>query len=430
LRESSVSLRSRGSQGFRGHIAELDSIRAFGILLVLVNHLWPQKVFPFFFHLGQLGWIAMDAFFVMSGFLITGILVDTKSRPDYFRSYYLRRSLRIFPLYYAVLVVGVVMMKMAQGGAEYASFVHDWGSPLWFFVYLGDVRTAYMAMWPPFFAFVVLWSMQIEEQFYLLFPLAVRYLHVEQLERLLWCLVFLSPAFRIAFYLHNPNNLVIQNVLLPCRMEGLSLGGLMAIRFRCGPWEISKLRVALLTAVLLLAACLGSILSRPPKPNLAYLSTFNRLAGYSLSSWGCACLVLLLVLFRGSRYTRLLRTSRVAYVATISYGIYLLHPLVMRLVRPWEVKRVFLHPETVPRFFVVSMLTIIAATLSWFCFEGPMAKLKDRFMPKRIPDTMPYLTKEEIESPAPSLDALPVADEARAPLATSFLYTQQKFAQK
>jgi len=354
----------------------------------------------------------MDAFFVMSGFLITGILMDTKSRPDYFRSYYLRRSLRIFPLYYAVLVIAVVLMKVARGGAEYASFVHDWGSPLWFFVYLGNVRTAYMAMWPPLFAFVVLWSLQIEEQFYLLFPLAVRYLGVEQLVKLLWCLVFLSPLFRVAFYLHNPNNLVIQNVLLPCRMEGLSLGALMAIRFRRGPWEIPKLKLTLVTAGLLLAACAGSMLSRPPKPDLAYLSTFNRLAGYSLSSWGCACLVLWLIVFRGARFTHVLRSAPVGYFATISYGIYLLHPLVMRIVRPWEAKTMLLHADTVSRFFIVTALTLIAASVSWFCFEGPIAQLKDRLMPKRIPDTLPYLAKEEAVPSAPPLEALPVADEA------------------
>jgi peptidoglycan/LPS O-acetylase OafA/YrhL len=83
---------------YRGHILELDAIRAIGIFIVLVNHSWPREVSDVIFRFGEMGWIAMDAFFVLSGFLITGILLDTRSRPDYFRNYYTRRSLRISSL--------------------------------------------------------------------------------------------------------------------------------------------------------------------------------------------------------------------------------------------------------------------------------------------------------------------------------------------
>ena len=139
----------------------------------------------------------MDAFFVLSGFLITGILVDTRSRPDYFSNYYIRRTLRIFPLYYLVLLALFVMMHVSNGGngIEYAQMVHQWGSPAWFTFYLGNFRMAYRNAAPPVVAYAPLWSLQIEEQFYLLFPLAVRWMRLEHLSRLLWCLVFLSPLF-------------------------------------------------------------------------------------------------------------------------------------------------------------------------------------------------------------------------------------------
>ncbi len=115
------------------------------------------------------------------------------------------------------------------------------------------------------FAFVVLRFLRIQEQFYLLFPLDVRYMRLEHLSRMLWCLVFVSPVVRVAFYFLNPNNLLIQFVPMPCRMEGLSIGALMAIRFRRGPWEIPKLRLTVLTIALHLVTCVGSPLSKPPR---------------------------------------------------------------------------------------------------------------------------------------------------------------------
>ena len=373
---------SIGKCGFRGHIAELDCIRGVGIAVVLLNHLWPTDLFPVMFRVFQLGWIAMDAFFVLSGFLITGILVDTRSRPDYFRNYYARRSLRIFPLYYVTLLVAIVMLKLSHG-VDYRSFTHDWGSPAWFFCYLGNLRMAYLGEYPPTMTFGVLWSLQIEEQFYLLFPLAVRYMRLERLSRLLWCLVFVSPLSRVAVFLFNPGNRLAQNVLLPCHMEGLALGALIAIRFRNGPWELSKPALTVVTIGLTVLTCLGSVMSKPSlDPNL---TSFNRVVGYSLSSWACACIVVWLIAFRGSRFTRVLRSAVIGYLATISYGVYLLHPLVIRFVRSWGRIGVDLPYRSFRHCVVVVSLSIIAASLSWYGFERPIARLKDRLVPSRQP---------------------------------------------
>jgi len=369
------------NRGFRGHIAELDSIRAFGIGLVLLNHLWWCHFLHILYELGRLGWIAMDAFFVLSGFLITGILVDSRSRPDYFRNYYIRRSLRILPLYYCVLVAGILILKSGIGQIDYASFVRQWGSPGWFFVYLGNFRTTYMGHTAPASYFAVLWSLQIEEQFYLLFPLLVRFVRLDHLSRLLWCLVIISPLCRLFFFLWMPDNLVVQMALLPCRMEGLALGALIAIRFRSGPWKISKPRLTCLTLGLLFVTCLGSIMSKPPLSE----STFVRLIGYSLSSFACASLVVWLIVFRGSRYTRLLRTRAVGYFATISYGIYLLQALVATVTLRWMWPDVEARTFCSLRFVVLSGLSILAASISWYGFERPLARLKDRLAPIRLP---------------------------------------------
>jgi peptidoglycan/LPS O-acetylase OafA/YrhL len=358
------------------------------------------------YELGQLGWIAMDGFFVLSGFLITGILLDTRSRPDYFRNYYVRRSLRIFPLYYAALLLAILLTKVVRGGAEYNALQH-WGSPGWFFCYLGNIKIAWSGEQPPALSLAVLWSLQIEEQFYLLFPLAVRYLRRDHLVRLLWYLVFLSPAFRLFFYVWNPNNLVIEYVLLPCHMEGLALGALVAIRFRSGPWELPKASLAIGTVVLMLATCIGSYLSKPPIVGYACVSKFARLPGYSIASFAFAGVVLLLILSRGSRYTRLLRTAPIGYMATISYGTYLLHSLAAELIRFLSQAGIHLGYPRYRYFFSAVTLSIVAASISWFAFERPLTRLKDRLAPSRVPPVHAAATPRTPSSSASDLTLQP-----------------------
>lgn len=390
--EAEAAFTPARNSSYRGHIAELNAIRAIAVAIVLLDHFWPKTLSTAVYSVGQMAWIAMDAFFVLSGFLITGILVDTKSRPDYFRNYYVRRALRIFPLYYVVLLASIMMLKLTPGGAGYREFVHNWGSPGWFAVYLGNIREAYLGAWPPTSTMGVLWSLQIEEQFYLFFPFLVRWMRLEHLSRLLWCMVFLSPVCRIAFYFWNPHNTIPQYVLLPCHMEGLALGSLIAIRFRTGPWEIPKIRLAAMTIALMLAACVASVLSTPPAPDQTPLSPFICLAGYSLSSFACAGIVLLLILFRGSRGTRPFRTAPIAYIAKISYGIYLLHSLVSRLLRWTGRFGAHLPADSFARFVAVVSVTFLVASISWYAFESPLLRLKDRLAPSHQPDDTPVTT--------------------------------------
>ena len=388
LTETHSSLEPTAPAAYRGHILELDAIRAIGIFIVLVNHSWPREVSNVIFRFGEMGWIAMDAFFVLSGFLITGILLDTRSRPDYFRNYYTRRSLRIFPLYYLVLAAIIVMALLSRGRKRQRIFQSR--------SYLGlaglvcrlsrKLQNGCPGDRPPVLALAPLWSLQVEEQFYLLFPFAIRWMRREHLSRMLWCMVILSPLFRVAFYLWNPSNTAPQYVLLPCHMEGLALGALIAIRFRSGPWNISKGRLTAYTIALLAITCIAPILASPRKLDIGWYSTFNRLAGYSLSSFACAGLVLWLIRFRGSRYTRALRIAPIQYIARISYGMYLLHELAARCMRWLGSRTGYFPPEGLLRFFAIVTLSILFASISWYFFEGPLVRLKDRLAPSHMPD--------------------------------------------
>jgi peptidoglycan/LPS O-acetylase OafA/YrhL len=194
-------------------------------------------------------------------------------------------------------------------------------------------------------------------------------------------MLFICPLLRLLCYVWRPENVCLQYELLPCHMEGLVLGALIAIRLRRGPWEINKWFLTLFTATLLVAACVGSITSKPTISDWAWTSPFNRLIGYSISSWGCAGMILWMVVFRGAMCTSWARVGVLQYLGKISYGIYLLHPVVLRLMLGAEDKGIHFRADGLPRFVVLVASTILAASLSWYFFEKPILGLKDKWAP-------------------------------------------------
>ena len=330
-------------------------------------------------YFANMGWIAMDAFFVLSGLLITGILLDTKGKPGYYKNYLTRRMLRILPLYYLVLLVWWCIIRFTNSGSEYQQMVQNWGSPGWFGFYLGNFRVAMMGAWPKPLGYPPLWSLQIEEQYYMLFPIAVALLSRKNLQRMLIAALILCPILRLITFAWQPGNYHIQYVLLPCHCEGLALGGLIALRVRCGPWEISGRKLGLWASVLLGASMVGTLLSSIGDLRPAIEYTFVRTAGLTLSSWGCAALTLLIVRLRERPITAVLRVAPIRYLGKISYGIYMWHMMALWLVEKME-KRHWMHFHTDdPLWFpALALLTVVLAMLSWHLFEKPIMDLKER----------------------------------------------------
>lgn len=354
---------------YSGFIAELDGYRGIGVLFVFLAHFFPESALRNWL---QVSWFFMDGFFVLSGFLIVGTLLDSRDRSDFFRRFYLRRTLRIFPAYYTV--VGLLILGLLVSG-RYASFVAEWASPLWFLVYLGTIPSVLLDAFPRVGSFAPLWSLQIEEQFYMLAPLAVRGLSADRLRRLLLGLVCLSPLLRVAVWLAFPDNAHLPYAFLPCRFEGFALGALVALRFREGPWDLTGPRLGWLTL-----ASFAITLSTAGLAGWDWPQPWNRTLGYLLASFSWACAFVWLINHRGSRATAFLRSAPAQYCARLSYGIYLLHwPVSAAVGKGLAAAGLALPPLIV--LLAQAAATIATAAVCWKLIEAPALALKDRLEP-------------------------------------------------
>jgi peptidoglycan/LPS O-acetylase OafA/YrhL len=294
-------------------IAALDGVRGFAILFVLVMHsLFVAPLYGLdpmadpYARVAFLGWSGVDVFFVLSGFLITGILVRTKGSPRYFRNFYMRRSLRIFPLYYLVIALLLFVLPRPPATA---------GDQVAHLLYYQNLRYAFVhgEIIDP--ARHITWSLAIEEQFYLLWPALVWLVSTRVLRVV--CVAMIVGAIGLRVWLVDAG-FDGTHFLTPCRLDTLAAGALFAVIPRPGAW------------LGWLATPLG----------LAGLLTTGFVSGSSIpatpaqQSWG-----LLSALLLGVGMLSLARSSRVLQplfglwplrsLGKYSYCIYLTHMLVV-----------------------------------------------------------------------------------------------------
>jgi peptidoglycan/LPS O-acetylase OafA/YrhL len=222
-----------------GRIPMLDGLRGLAILLVVLCHyvgnpdhaplgFWPHRALLAF----TVGWSGVDLFFVLSGFLIGGILLDARNSPNYFRAFYLRRVFRILPIYYLwtlLFAATVIVTLYFLPGHLGVSF----GDLLRVPVQLLFLQNIYVGM--PHFAwtwFVVTWSLAIEEQFYLLAPPLIRFLSLRRLVEVLAATVILAPFLRFLLFRYWAPGTYLCAYLMPCRADALSCGILLAVACR------------------------------------------------------------------------------------------------------------------------------------------------------------------------------------------------------
>ena len=385
----------------RPRMPELDTLRGIAVSLVVCYHSFG---FAYTIHglsgipkllvaLTLPGWAGVNLFFVLSGFLITGILLDTKTRPDYYRRFYVRRALRILPLYYAVLVLLLVLAR--TGLVERRA---SWSFLALSAVYLANVTDL---LGVPM-QYGVLWSLAVEEHFYLLWPGLVRSFSRRNVIVCAAGVGVLCLLLRMLYYVFG----FAAGGYTWLSADGLALGAILAAVARSpqqARQRVSQITVAALVAGLALFAVgapFGIFLARH------FLGMTFRETALDLL---CAGVVGVTLLLGTSRWQAVVNRPWLQFLGKISYGVYLTHMLIFEVVvhflgRLWPV----LPPaEThfsvmVLRFAISGSLTLALMSLSRRYFEEPFLSMKDRSRSEKIsvpmPSNEPSQTEEQLQS--------------------------------
>lgn len=332
---------------------------------------------PFFRYLNRgfgIGWIGVDLFFVLSGFLIGGILMTAKESKNYFKTFYLRRIHRIFPLYYAWLGIytAVVIAGLYLGYTSFnASFLDVSHLPRYalFFQNLYGAKTPLQVVW-----LAPTWSLAVEEQFYLLTPVIVRFLSERHLKIVLLAIVTLAPIARLLTFLFVPNGHYLALILTPCRADSLAMGMLAAVAVRSPAfWSFIENRPGLirkvpyLGALLILASCRWLAL---PK------DIWNTTLGLSFVGAFFSCLVLFVIIDPDGLPARFARNKFLRQAGALSYCMYMIHNTLNLLVHQFFSRSpAELHDwKDGAIFLLAAVLTWGIASLSWKFFEGPLMR--------------------------------------------------------
>ncbi len=374
----------------RTHLPALDGIRGVAILMVLAHNFGmlvaPRDSIAYLFQLGMdLGWVGVELFFVLSGYLITRILLETKASANYYRAFYMRRVLRIFPMYYGALLLLLVASVMFGGGAGSVEAGHG-GSTIWYWLFLSNWIHPFAEL-PG--AFPHFWSLAVEEQFYLLWPLVIRANSSQRIAT--FCVVLIIAAFGIRCGLLGLgiNEEAVYSISI-CRMDALAVGALVAaIERNHNLWKIvSGISpwTPMIWAVLLFSV--GLLIVQGAYPRTKYeTQTF----GYTLLAVVFGLVVLSVILAERKKDAG--QTAMLAEVFSwmplralgkYSYGIYVIHkPLYDGVAVPWLATHGLLTTSRLwLALFLMTLMIGACFVLEWVIYhiyERRFLALKTRF---------------------------------------------------
>jgi peptidoglycan/LPS O-acetylase OafA/YrhL len=369
---------ARPGADLKGRIPELDGIRGIAIAMVLAHHYFllrinaPPGTFPAYVQAaGRLAWSGVDLFFVLSGFLIGGILLDARNSSNYFQVFYSRRFFRIVPIYSVCLAGAYILSLMVDHGLA-SRLAWMFQDRFTFKSYVLFLQNFWMAKNSTYgiYGLGVTWSLAVEEQFYLTLPCVIRFLSPRRLFVAVLSGIVLAPLLRIALYSLWPAHTLSWVVLMPCRADALLLGVLAAIAVRNFHPQLVKHRALLPPAVALLACGFLFLTVKAADPYRFPMLSF----GFTwLALFYCAILMSAL-LYRDSLLARCLRWRSLAWLGSIAYGTYLLH----EFVRSLFFGLLWSHlPEDLSVVnFSVSVLALVVTLaicrVSWRLFEQPL----------------------------------------------------------
>ena len=313
----------------RTRILEIDGLRGLAILLVLVFHYWPciardssGSWLARVAYLLGICWSGVDLFFVLSGFLIGGILLDQRRSGSYFKTFYVRRACRILPLYTLLILLYAVPMWLRWTHPVAALYEAN-PLPLWqYALFVQNIGTVAAGAWDSPFVLVT-WSLAIEEQFYLLLPLFMYLLPRRFLIVTCTVLMASAPVLRLLLFEVSASPGLASYLLLPCRWDALLLGVVLAKVVRTpdlARWLARHVRILGIVFAILGAAIVGLVALNPS-------SQTRHMAGpgYTIIAAFYGALLLLVLYSRHKGLRHMARARWLRWLGECSYAIYLLH---------------------------------------------------------------------------------------------------------
>jgi peptidoglycan/LPS O-acetylase OafA/YrhL len=345
------------------YVPELDGLRGLAVLVVVLYHCHTRLEGTWVHYASLWGWVGVNLFFTLSGFLITSILIEARDKPHYFRNFYARRALRIWPVYFLLLIVCYTVPEWFLGDTL-ANQTH-WKTLVAYALFVQNLRhTALPGTLGP------TWSLAIEEQYYFVWAPVVRFARGRWLRwlmlALLCAMLVVSPLVRFL----QPHWLTGTHTVI--HLDCIAAGSLLALALYRFPLER---RVWLWTG-------LGAIV-------LGFLATATIAGGTSfLDSALALCfvgVVLMAVAGTGARnpLAGVLRRGPLAYYGKISYGLYMTHILVFVYFGSFDARLDDAHHPGIFGNLAIVTLRLIAstvvATALWYGFESQILKLKRFF---------------------------------------------------
>ncbi|MDR6922133.1 MULTISPECIES: acyltransferase [Chryseobacterium] len=340
------------------HYNELDGVRAVAVIMVMFFHFFQNiDSSSSIIKLSLFGKTGVSLFFVLSGFLITRILLNTKEKTSYFKSFYTRRALRIFPLYFLFLFIYYFIFPLVSDW-HLASFSEQ----IWYWTFTQNFAMTFG--WDNFGPNYY-WSLAVEEHFYLFWPLILYYCPIKKIK---WTVLFLCILSFLTRVILIKNN-IEESLFTFARLDELALGSFLAILERENKLISSNSKK-------FFAAFIISLFP------LFYLTFKN--GSYSLLDNSIRHLVLGLVytsfvafivsVDSKNRIKQLLNTHLFSFTGKISYGLYVYHPTCFLIIH------YYLKNTSIILSFILSFgLAYIISILSYYFFEKRFLKLKNKF---------------------------------------------------
>ncbi len=347
------------------HYPALDGLRGLAFLLVFTVHAVT------YVQIFRLGWVGVDLFFVLSGFLITGILADSKSDPGYYVNFISRRALRIFPLYYFfILLVIVILPTLFPGVFSNNEYYHNHQLWYWFYgsnwlrSFSGDNSNKILHH---------LWSLSVEEQFYVFWPLVVMACTLRRLAVVAFVLILVAIIFRYAgphlFGFVFP----FQYINTLARMDSLLIGALVAIFYRINPALLIRI-----TMPVLIISALTLVTMIILKKKLGFADLTETFTFWDLFF---GSVLVISISDRPNWLNSCLNTSFFRFFGKYSYGLYVYHLPIYQLMID-KVQGPY-HIHFPLDYIVITLLCLLLSTgvalVSYYCLEKPFLRLKRYF---------------------------------------------------